>query len=303
MSNRLILGTRGSDLARAQTSLVSAALQAAHPALEIEVEIIRTRGDARLDRSLAELGALDKGLFTRELEDALRAGRIDAAVHSLKDLPVESPAGLRVAAVPTREDPADVLVTRAPGGLAALPAGAVVGTGSPRRQAQLRARRPDLRLQDLRGNVPTRLQKLAEGMIDAVVLAAAGLRRLGRPVQGCEEASGLWFEALPWMLPAPGQGAIAVQTRADDRTTGVWLSALHDPGTACRVEAEREVLAAFGGGCHLALGALAELAGDELRLQAVAFHPSGQAAYGLRQGPAGEARRLAREVAGDMRHG
>ncbi len=252
----LILGTRGSDLALAQTRLVASALQAAHPGATIETRIIRTTGDRRLDISLSQPGSLEKGLFTRELEEALFRREIDAAVHSLKDLPVEMPPGLVLAAIPERADPADVLVSKAPDGLASLPLGAVVATSSPRRSAQLLALRPDLRVQDIRGNVPTRLRKLAaDPSLDGLVLARAGLIRLGSGVV----PQGLHVSVIEGMLPAPGQGAIAIQCRAEDAAVLALLAAIHHEPTARCVHAERELLRSLGGGCSLPVAALATI--------------------------------------------
>lgn len=252
--NRVVLGTRGSELALAQSNWVAARLRGAHPGLDVALEIFSTAGDRILDRPLPAIGG--KGLFTRELEEALLDGRIDGAVHSLKDLPTENPPGLAIGAVPRRENPADVLVTRFGGGLESLPAGAVVGTSSPRRRAQLARLRPDLRFTDLRGNVPTRLRRVREGAVDATVLAAAGLSRLGL-------LDGLDARAMPpeLMLCAPGQGALALQIRADDQRMAALAAALHDPATANAVAAERAVLARLGVGCSAPLGAFAR-AGD-----------------------------------------
>ena len=268
----LVLGTRGSDLALAQTTLVRRALEAAHPGLVIEQRIITTTGDARTAMPLHEPTAEGAGLFTKQLEEALLSGEIDLAVHSLKDLPVETPAGLELAAILPRAPIADLLVSRHPGGLAGLPAGATVGSSSPRRALLIQARRPDLRLTPIRGNVPTRLQKVAGGdACEATVLAAAGLGRLGHDLtQGKLMVDGvtLWLETLDWMLPAPGQGAVAVEIRSGDRVAE-FLAPLHDRTTARCVDAERLVLKYLGGGCHLALGALALEQGGVLSLKAV----------------------------------
>lgn len=274
MMRPLILGTRGSDLALAQSRMVRKALEAAHPGLVIEQKIITTTGDARTSLALHEPTAEGAGLFTKQLEDALLREEIDLAVHSLKDLPVETPAGLVLAAILPRAPVADLLITHRQGGLGMLAPGAVVGTSSPRRALLLKARRPDLTIQTIRGNVPTRLQKVAAGApYSATILAAAGLGRLGHnPSAGELEIDGikLWIETLDWMLPAPGQGAIAVETRRDGPAAGL-ISILNDTGTARCVEAERLVLRHLGGGCHLALGALATVKEEALSLQAVFF--------------------------------
>ncbi len=259
--SRIVLGSRGSALALAQTRWVAERLQEAHPGLEVTVEIFSTAGDRIQDRPLPAIGG--KGLFTRELEEALLDGRIDGAVHSLKDLPTEMTPGLVLGAIPARENPADLLVSRFGGGLADLPPGARVGTSSPRRRAQLARLRPDLQFTDLRGNVPTRLRKVREDVVDATLLAAAGLARLGL----LEEADG-WALPPELMLPAPGQGALALQIRAGDARMAELAAALHDPATAQAVAAERAVLAALGTGCSAPVGALARIEGDMLVLDA-----------------------------------
>lgn len=219
--------------------------------VEAELVPFKTAGDKKVDQPLREIGA--KGLFTHELEAALAAGRVDCCVHSLKDLPTDSPAGLTIAAVLEREDPRDVLVVNESidaESLDDLPRGSRVGTSSLRRRAQLRATRPDLDVVDLRGNVPTRVRKVDEGQVHAAILAAAGLRRLD--AQGRISA---WLEPPEW-LPAPGQGAIAVQTRADDsRVLGI-MAALHHGPTGIATTAERAFLAALEGGCQVPIGAL-----------------------------------------------
>lgn len=272
--NRLVLGTRGSDLALAQTRLVAEKLRAAHPDLLVETRIIKTTGDRRLDVRLAAPGPLEKGLFTKELEDALLAGQIDAAVHSLKDLPTTQPEGLTLGAILERADPADVLVSRRPGGLGALPPGACVATSSPRRKAQLVALRPDLRVAEIRGNVPTRLRKLAEDpSLDGLLLAKAGLDRLGPAIVPV----GLHVTVLAEMLPAPGQGAIAVECRSADGPTHQALRPLHHEDTARCVQEERRLLQELGGGCSLPFAALAvvENGGLEVRTFFDAVPPPG----------------------------
>ena len=253
MIRTLVLGTRGSALALAQTRLVAEALAA-----DVETRVVRTTGDAS-SRPLQELG---DGIFVTAIEDALRAGEIDAAVHSLKDLPTGERPGLAVGAVLPREDPRDVLVTSARGGLATLPNGARVGTSSPRRDAALRLVRPDIVTSPIRGNVETRLAKVTRGDYDATVLALAGLRRLGIAV-GDEE---ILDPAV--MLPAPGQGAIAVQCRADDRAVLDRLNAIDDASTRAATDTERELLLRMGGSCDLALGALATVTAGEIMLDA-----------------------------------
>jgi len=246
----LIFATRPSPLARSQTARVIRLLRAVWPALECQEHIITTKGDRNVDGPLPAIGG--KGLFTSELEAALLSGQVDAAVHSLKDLPVEETPGVVVAAVPARDSAFDVLVSAKGQTLANLPEAARVGTSSLRRAAQLLACRSDLTILPLRGNVDTRVRKLMSGEYDAIVLASAGLTRL--------ELQTHITETLPLdvMLPAPGQGALAVQCRADDMETLELLVAIHDPLTAASVTAERAFLAGLGGGCSLPVGAFAQ---------------------------------------------
>jgi hydroxymethylbilane synthase len=268
----LILGTRGSDLALAQSQLVLEALAVSHPGLVTELKIITTTGDEQVTLPLHEPTAEGAGLFTRQLEEALAGRVIDLAVHSLKDLPVVTPDGLVLAAILPRAPIADLLVSRHSGGLEGLPSGAVVGTSSPRRALLLRKRHPDIVVAPIRGNVPTRLSKVARsGQYDATILAAAGLGRLGHDLSASElhvDGYTLFLERLDWMLPAPGQGAIAVEVRASDPAEAL-LKALHHDSTARCVEAERLVLKHLGGGCQMALGALATESGGEIFLRAV----------------------------------
>lgn len=272
-----ILATRGSELARVQARLVRAGLESAWPDLIVREEIVRTTGDKRPDEELTALGG--SGVFTKELENAVLGGRAHAAVHSLKDLPVELPAGLVLGAVLRRGDHGDVLVTAHSGGARSLPSGARIGTGSPRRAGMMRALRADVEVVPVRGNVPTRIDRVAEGKFDAVILAAAGLQRLGLPSEGTfvRHGSALHAVPLPTFLPAPGQGAIAVEIRPDDTATREWVRVLHDPDTAAAVAAERAVLRALGGGCHLAMGALGRVSHGKLHLAAVLFDGSGAA--------------------------
>lgn len=242
-------GTRGSALARWQTSRVSDALErlTGIPSRPI---VIQTTGDRELDIPLPALGG--KGAFTEELEAALRDGRIDFAVHSLKDLPVDDVPGIMVAAILSRDDARDVVITRSATPLAGLPAGAVVGTSSNRRMAQIAAARPDVVIRPLRGNVDTRVKKALDGEYDAIVIAAAGVARLGLSEHITEYLS---FEQ---MLPAPGQGALAVQCRADDDQVRTLLMVLDDPAARVPTTAERAFLAALGGGCAAPIAALGE---------------------------------------------
>ena len=304
-SRPLIAGTRGSALALTQTRTVGQLLQAAHPGLVIEERIVKTTGDRRLDLSLASTTPLDKGLFTRELEEELAEGRIDFAVHSLKDLPTAMDERFALAAILPREDPADLLIYHRKETEVALVEGRPetlghLATSSPRRARQMRVLYPAITLHEIRGNVPTRLRKLRDSShLDAMVLALAGLKRLGL----CD-AEGRWTEAagefahlgtalLPTLLPAPGQGAVAVQIRSADAPTAALFAPLHCQRTAACVQAERALLGELGGGCHLALGVRAQWieASPEatLHLEAVFFPspaPNAPAWRGEATGPA-----------------
>ena len=261
MTSVLRLGTRGSDLARAQAEIVAAKLRAAHPKVRVEMTIITTAGDQRLDIRFADIGPLDRGLFTKELEEALLSGKIDAAVHSLKDLPIEQPHGLTIGAILERADPRDALVSRSPEGLAGLRTGARVGTSSPRRKVELLRLRADIEVVEIRGNVPTRLRKLAENSsLDGLLLAKAGLDRLGPNFL----PDGLHIVAIPEILPAPGQGAVAVECRIFDKPVLGLLSRIHHEDTSRCVRAEREFLRSHGGGCHLPVAALAVMENNAL---------------------------------------
>lgn len=269
--SRLVLGTRGSDLALVQARDVAAKLRAAHPGLEIEERIIRTTGDVRLDMCLSEPG-LDKGLFTKELEEALLRGGIDAAVHSLKDLPTAQPPGLVLGAVLERADPADSLASKDDGGWRGLPPGAVVASSSLRRKNQLLLLRPDVRVVEIRGNIPTRLQKLAgDPGMTALILASAALARLGPSVV----PQGIRVSAIEEMLPAPGQGAVAVECRAEDADTRNFLASIHHGDTARCVASERELLSSLGGGCHMPLGARAVIRDGLVHMRAALFEADG----------------------------
>lgn len=246
INNTFIIGTRGSKLALAQAEQVKAELLIAHPHLEIELRIIKTKGDKRLDLSLDASG--DKGLFTKELEEALRAGEIDCAVHSLKDLPVELSEGTCLGAILKREQVNDVLISTRYKSLSDLPHGAIVGTSSPRRMAQLLEQRPDLDIREIRGNVDTRLAKLQQGEYDAIIMAYAGLKRLG-----LESHITQVFSEVE-MVPAPGQAAIAVQVLSGREDLKTLLKPLHHDETARCVEVEREMLNRLGGGCAVPFG-------------------------------------------------
>lgn len=288
---KLTFATRPSALARWQTQHVIQLLQAAWPGLECEEHVIATTGDRIMDRPLPEIGG--KGLFTSELENALLAGEVHAAVHSLKDLPVEDSAGIVVAAIPERESAFDVLISREGKTLSNLPEGARVGTCSLRRTAQVLALRPDLNILPLRGNVDTRVRKVLDGEYDAIILAYAGVARLGLQAHITETLP------LNVMLPAPGQGALAVQCRADDLETINYLSAIHHPLTSASVNAERAFLAALGGGCSLPVGAFAQENNGQIILTGGVISADGKQAIRLSavdKEPQGLGERLAQFV-------
>jgi hydroxymethylbilane synthase len=244
---QLIFATRPSILARAQTQQVIKSLQARWENLDCREVVIKTKGDRILDQPLPEIGG--KGLFTDELEVALREGRVHAAVHSLKDLPTDETPGLVIGVIPQRADVRDVLVCPAGYTLDELPSGAVIGTSSNRRRAQLFAQRGDLRVEPIRGNVDTRIRKAHQGQYDAIILAAAGVIRSGLKEHITQ------YLPLEVMLPAPGQGALAVQCRADDLETSGYLNVIEDLDTRMAVTAERAFLSSLGGGCSLPVGA------------------------------------------------
>ncbi len=267
----LRIGTRGSPLALAQAHAVRAGLMAAWhlPEAAFEIVVIRTTGDRVQDRPLATLGG--KGLFTREIEEALARSAIDLAVHSMKDMPTLQPEGLAITCLLPREDVRDAFVSARWPGLAALPAGSLVGTSSLRRAAQLRHRRPDLVVVEFRGSVETRLRKLADGVAAATFLAMAGLNRLGRRDV---PATPLEPEA---MLPAVGQGAIGVEQRSGDDRVAALLAPLHDAATGHRLAAERAFLAGLDGSCQTPIAGLAVLDGDRLRFRGEILKPDGSA--------------------------
>jgi hydroxymethylbilane synthase len=260
------LGTRGSALALWQAHTVADRLTAS--GTRVEIVTIRTAGDRLQQAPLGEIGG--KQLFVKEIEDALLRREIDVAVHSAKDMPAVLPDGFAVAATLPREDPRDALVAASGKGLDALPSGSRVGTSSLRRRSQLLARRPDLVVEELRGNVPTRLKRVAEGRYDAVVVAAAGLRRLGL----ADRITELIDESV--MLPAPGQGVLGIQTRGDDAATIAAVRRLHDEVASAEATAERAFLAGLGGGCLVPVGARGRVTGDRLQLEGVVAHPSGR---------------------------
>ncbi len=280
----LRIGSRGSQLALWQARRIQQRLEQMGEACRIEV--IKTTGDKITDVPLAQVGS--KGLFTKEIEEALLEGCVDLAVHSLKDLPTELPRGLTIAAIAEREDPRDAVVGAR---LGDLPGGARVGTSSLRRAAQLKALRPDLTIEPLRGNLDTRLRKLEEGRYDAIVAACAGLKRLG------------WEHRIAEVLeprvmcPAVGQGALAVETREDGGSVWAVCRRLDDPGARAAVTAERAVLRALGGGCQVPLGACGRVADGILHLEAVVAAPDGSRLIRLEEsGPAAEAERIGMRV-------
>ncbi len=293
MNRTLRIGTRGSLLALRQSEQVKAALSAMHPELRIELEIIKTTGDKILDVPLAKVGG--KGLFVKEIEEALLARQVDLAVHSMKDVPSMLPEGLEIGVVPAREDPRDVLVSGKAGTLEELPQGAVIGTSSLRRGAQALAVRPDLRVETLRGNLDTRLRKARDGSYDAVILAAAGLHRMG------------WKDRVTAYLdpdvfiPAIGQGALGIEIRADDREVWGLLRGLHDVSTAVAVTAERAFLRELEGGCQVPIGGHAQVRGASVALTGLVASLDGRTLYReTRQAPREEAERLGRELAREL---
>jgi len=283
----LVIASRGSQLALWQARWVERQLTAGGRVCRIE--IIKTTGDKITDVPLAKVGT--KGLFTKEIEEALLDGRADLAVHSLKDLPTELPEGLVLAAVPEREDPRDAVVGRP---LAELPPGARVGTSSLRRAAQLRQMRGDLTVESVRGNLDTRLRKLDEGQYDAILLAAAGLKRLGWGGRIAE------ILAPEVMCPAVGQGALAIETRASGPGFDA-CAALDHAATHAAVAAERGLLAALGGGCQVPIGAHARVAGGRLRLEAIVASPDGaELVRGESEGAVGEAEMVGRKLGAEL---
>lgn len=306
----VILGTRGSELALRQTELARQALEAAHPGLRCRIETIQTIGDQRTDIPLAEFAksqVVDKGIFTKELENALAEGRIDLAVHSLKDVPTEIRPEFQLVGVLPREDTSDLLISRMPlpNGLADMRKGGTVATSAVRRQAQLRWLRADLQLAEIRGNVPTRLRKLKTEGLDALVLAAAGLLRLG---YWDGQSKTMNFEGDNWQvtalgppdfLPACGQGAIALESRANDQESASLARRISHEETWDRVSAERAFLALLQAGCHTPVGMITSLEGDEIIAHARVFDeakpgdpPKEARARGPRRTPEGLAAKL-----------
>jgi hydroxymethylbilane synthase len=265
MPTKLRIGSRGSQLALWQANHIAALLRARGH--EVEIEIIHTTGDKITDVALAMVGT--KGMFTKEIEEALAAGGVDLAVHSLKDLPTEIPPGFEIAAITEREDPRDAFCSRNFSSFQELPQGGRVGTSSLRRQAQLKAVRPDLNIHPLRGNVDTRLRKLEQGEYDAIILASAGLKRLGK--------TELIKQIIPAdiMCPAAGQGALGIEIRRGDEAIRRHLEFLNDPAARSTTTCERALLNSLGGGCQVPIGALAEIRDGKLHLDAIVADPDG----------------------------
>ncbi len=283
------IGTRGSRLALAQTAWVKGKLEEKFPDARIETILIKTSGDRFLEASVQAIGG--KGIFTKEIEDALLRHEIDIAVHSMKDLPTNLSAGLIVAAVPHREDPRDILVSTGAKKLSDLSAGAKIGTGSLRRRAQLLYYRRDLIIVPIRGNVDTRLKKLDQGECDALVMAAAGLKRIAREERIAEYISN------EVCLGAAGQGALGLESREDD-SIREQLSFLHDPATFAEIAAERSFLNRMGGGCHVPVGARGVAEGEKFKLFGVVANPDGSSLFrGETSGCVAHAEELGRELA------
>lgn len=279
-----------------QSEWVKGRLEKHWPGLSVELCIIKTTGDKILDVPLAKVGG--KGLFVKEIEDALLAGTVDLAVHSMKDVPSILPDGLRIGAIPPREDPRDVFISPKHASVEALPMGARVGTSSLRRAAQLTRLRPDLQVETLRGNLDTRLRKVGEGLYDAIILAAAGLHRMG-----WRDRITTYLDPVQF-LPAIGQGALGIETRSDDDEVARFIGPLHHPETAIAVEAERTFLKELEGGCQVPIGGFARLDGTEVELTGLVASLDGAVIIRKRlKGPREEAaeigRRLAREVLRD----
>jgi hydroxymethylbilane synthase len=303
-SPKIVLGTRGSELARSQTRLVEEAIRDAHPDVTIETKIIATRGDKG---RVVDLSAGRKGLFTAEIERALIGRDVDIAVHSAKDLPSETSPAAEIAAVLPRASISDVLVSKRPGGLSSLPHGAIVATGSVRRRHQLLWKRADLDIINLRGNVPTRLRRLAEKERDAIVLACAGLERLGLLHARTEisfEGQRFFLEILPCeiFLPAGGQGIIVLQVRGDDQSTKTIVDPVNDRGTLLCLQAEREFLRRLQGDCNCPVGVLANIEDGRMKMRAQVFLQGAVAPdQGEVEGEPDERERLAAELLDRLR--
>lgn len=295
MTNKLLrIATRGSQLALWQAEYVKARLEAAHENLQVELNIMKTRGDKILDVPLAKVGG--KGLFVKELETAMLEDRADIAVHSMKDVPMEFPEGLGLAVICEREQPTDAFVSNNFSSFDSLPQGACVGTSSLRRQCHIRALRPDIKIDFLRGNVNTRLAKLDDGQFDAIILASAGLIRLGMGERITEQLS------IEQSLPAAGQGAVGVECRIDDKETLALLSVLHDEDTSICVTAERAMNRHLNGGCQVPIAGFAVLEeGGQVFLQGMVANPDGDEVLRAElRGPIAEAEQIGIKVADDL---
>ncbi|MHC1790402.1 hydroxymethylbilane synthase [Solidesulfovibrio sp.] len=290
MREKIVIATRGSKLALWQANHVAARLRDVHPGLVVELLPIKTKGDIILDVPLAKVGG--KGLFVKEIEEALLDGRADLAVHSMKDVPAEQPGGLVVGIIPERQDPCDRLLSVAYDSLAALPAGAVIGTSSLRRKAQLLALRPDLSIIDLRGNLDTRVGRLIEGRFDAIIVAAAGLNRLGLTAPHCVRLG------PPEFLPAAAQGALGLEYRLDDPEIAAMLAFFDHPESHDTVTAERAFLGRLEGGCQVPIAAYAVIDGDTLFLDGLVADPETGATFrDAVSGPRAQAEALGRSLA------
>ncbi len=293
-SKKIVMGTRGSRLALAQYEEVKRLIGAKHPEVDVELKVVSTQGDENHDRSVASLGV---GVFVRDIETALLQGDIDVAVHSLKDLPTTVPDGLTIAGVPYREDPRDAVVSRRGCSLEDLQPGSIVATGSARRRALVHSMRDDLILKPIRGNVTTRLEQLdkTDGDIDALVLAVAGLKRLGRQARISQYLSCMSFTS------APGQGALALETRFnDDAAISICKSIEHQSTRRC-VDAERAFLSAIGGGCSAPIGAHARIDDDTLTMAVFVADPAGsQLLRGIRDGPSVSGEQIAQSLAEEL---
>lgn len=286
----MIIGTRGSDLALKQTQGVADRLQKKFPTVRMQVQVIRTKGDIMQDVSLAKIGG--KGIFVKEIEDALLRAEIDLAVHSMKDVPVDFPAGLEIGAMPEREDPRDILVSKDKRKIEELPRGATIGTGSLRRKCQMGNLLPDIKIVPLRGNLDTRIKKIERENLDGIILAAAGIRRMGWMHRVSQ------FIPIEVMLPAAGQGALGIEIRADDDELREMLTHLDHAPTRREVSAERAFLKRLGGGCQLPIAAYAKEMGSDIVLRGLLGNPDGSRLLVEElKGPAAEGERLGVEMA------
>lgn len=296
---KIRLGTRGSALALTQTGIVRSALEERFPGLSCEVTILKTTGDKFLDAPLSQIGV--KGLFTKEIEEALLKGEIDLAVHSLKDLATELPEGLKIGAVLPREEARDALVAKQICSLRSIPNASRVGTSSLRRAAQIRSIRPDIRIENIRGNLDTRVRKLAAGDFEAIIAAKAGLNRL-LPAFG-QDWKDLKINEIPFseILPAAGQGFLAVEMRSDDEAAGKFVRSLNDSNAESAALCERSFLGALEGGCQVPIGALAQVKGPRIHLEGVLASLDGKEIYRESiEGRKEEAENLGRKLAGKI---